>query len=283
MEEEEGEECAAVRRTTDLLSQAVGHMGGILLREEAIGVKQAALLAEALTELTSPDLFWRPGTSPGCRRAVVELLSVSLCALHKHQRLVKVMPRVIRAVAAEPVGQEKADAVVVAGGALDAHPALALSRSLLGGAGAERTDYKPPPMRVTRAVALYPLLEACAGPLSGATDVALEVLVRVIYGTGIGLAFVGDKASRLGVGGIGGGGSNEEEGVVEQVGDEGDIDGALATVAGAPGSGAGALPMNLAAGNKVRLLYEQPWTTCWVKSCVCSYAAATSPPAPQWC
>ncbi|CAM9635948.1 unnamed protein product, partial [Laminaria digitata] len=55
--EEEGGECAAVRRTADLLSQAVGHMGGILLREESIGAKQAALLAEALSELTSPDLF----------------------------------------------------------------------------------------------------------------------------------------------------------------------------------------------------------------------------------
>lgn len=247
--QEEGAECAAVRRTADLLSQAVGHMGGILLREEAIGVKQAALLAEALTELTSPDLFWQPGTSPGCRRAVVELLSVALCALHKHQRLVKAVPRVIRAAAAAPVSQDVGS--VAAWGALDAHPALALSRSLLGGVGAERTEHKPPPMRVTRAVALYPLLEACAGPLLGATDVALEVVVRVIHGTGIGLVFAGDKASRLS---LGGGDGSDEESVIEEVeGEEEEgIDGALATVAGAPGAGAGGLPMSLAAGNKVR-------------------------------
>ncbi|CAN0557008.1 unnamed protein product, partial [Ectocarpus sp. 8 AP-2014] len=78
------------------------------------------------------------------------------------------------------------------------HPALALARSLLGGVGAERTANKPPPMRVTRAVALRPLLEACSGPLSGQAGVALEVLVRVIHGSGVGLVFAGDKVGAIG-------------------------------------------------------------------------------------
>lgn len=257
--EEESAECAAVRYTADLLSQAVGHMGGILLREEAIGVKQAALLAEVLTELTSPDLFWRSGTSPGCRRAVVELLSVSLCGLHKQQRLVKVMPKVIRAAAAAPLseGGRKGDDTTtvvanVALGVLDAHPALAMSRSLLGGVGAERTANKPPPMRVTRAVALRPLLEACAGPLAGQADVALEVLVRVIHGTGVGLVFAGDKVSNIGgagarKGAMADGSDDESEAGVEE--DEEGGTGALASVAGAEGPGC--LPIGLAEGTKV--------------------------------
>lgn len=256
--EEESAECAAVRHTADLLSQAVGHMGGILLREEAIGVKQAALLAEVLAELTSPDLFWQSGTSPGCRRAVVELLAVSLCGLHKQQRLVKVMPKVIRAAAAAPLskGGRKGDGTTavakVAAGAIDAHPALAMSRSLLGGVGAERTANKPPPMRVTRAVALRPLLEACAGPLAGQADVALEVLVRVIHGTGIGLVFAGDKVSNVGGGGarrgaMADGSDDESEAGVDEDGEGGT--GALASVAGAEGPAC--LPIGLAEGNKV--------------------------------
>lgn len=264
--EEESSDCAAVRHTADLLSQAVGHMGGILLREEAIGVKQAALLAEVLAELTSPDLFWRSGTSPGCRRAVVELLAVSLCGLHKQQRLVKVMPKVIRAAAAAPLiegGKEGDDTTAganVALGVVDAHPALAMSRSLLGGVGAERTANKPPPMRVTRAVALRPLLEACAGPLAGQADVALEVLVRVIHGTGIGLVFVGDKVSNIGGAGarrangaMADDSDDESEAGVEE--DEEGGTGALALVAGAEGPGC--LPIGLAEGNKVTLAFDQ--------------------------
>lgn len=256
--QEESAECAAVRHTADLLSQAVGHMGGILLREDAIGVKQAALLAEVLAELTSPDLFWRSGTSPGCRRAVVELLAVSLCGLHKQQRLVKVMPKVIRAAAAAPFregGRTGDDTPAVANaavGMIDAHPALAMSRSLLGGVGAERMANKPPPMRVTRAVALRPLLEACAGPLTGQADVALEVLVRVIHGTGVGLVFAGDKVSNVGGAGArrgatADGSDDESEAGVEK--DEEEGTGALASVAGAEGPAC--LPIGLAEGNKV--------------------------------
>lgn len=245
--EREGANCAAVRHTVDLLSQAVGHMGGILLREEAIGVKQAALLAEVLAELTSPDLFWHSGTSAGCRRAVVVLLSVSLCGLHKHQRLVKAMPRVIRATVAAPLSESEPETAVLAEGGVDTHPALALSRSLLGGVGSERTTNKPPPMRVTRAVALRPLLEACAGPLSARADVALEILTRVIHGTGVGLVFVGDSAIPTWGGGRAraedssdgeGDGQNEDEGL-----------GALVTVTGV--ASAGGLPIGMAAGKKV--------------------------------
>lgn len=267
--DQEGTECTAVRHTADLLSQAVGHMGGILLREEAIGVKQAALLAEVLVELTSPDLFWQSGTSAGCRRAVVELLAVSLCGLHKQQRLVKVMPRVIRAAAAAAAaaplsGEDTGTTAVamVAPASIDAHPALALSRSLLGGVGAERTENKPPPMRVTRAVALRPLLEACAGPLSGRADVALEVLVRVIHGTGLGLVFVGDKVSNIGGArarrGVvahdddGGSSDDESEAGIEED-DEGGGVGALAAVAGAEGPGC--LPVHPAEGNQVSVLW----------------------------
>ncbi|CAM9815059.1 unnamed protein product, partial [Hapterophycus canaliculatus] len=258
---EESAECAAVRRSADLLSQAVGHMGGILLREEAIGVKQAALLSEVLAELTHPDLFWQPGTSPGCRRAVVELLAVSLCGLHRQQRLVKSMPRVIRAAAAVPLAEEGrlGDGTTAESsgtpGRIDTHPALALSRSLLGGVGAERTENKPPPMRVTRAVALRPLLEACAGPLSNQADVSLEVLVRVIHGTGVGLVFVGDKVSNIGGAAARRGArhsdsdSGSEAGVEEEEDQgEGNI-GALAAVAGA--EGASCLPIGLAEGHKL--------------------------------
>lgn len=250
--DQEEAECAAVRYTADLLSQAVGHMGGILLREEAIGTKQAALLAEVLVELTSPDLFWQPGTSIGCRRAVVELLAVSLCGLHKQQRLVKVMPRIIRAAAAAPLSKEDGGAIALS--AIDTHPALALSRSLLGGVGAERTENKPPPMRVTRAVALRPLLEACAGPLSGQADVALEIFVRMIHGTGLGLVFVGDKVSNIGGararrGGMHDDGSDDESVTGIEEDDEGAGVGALAAVAGAQGPGC--LPIDLAEGNKV--------------------------------
>ena len=258
--QEESAECAAVRHTADLLSQAVGHMGGILLREEAIGVKQAALLAEVLAELTCPDLFWRSGTSPGCRRAVVELLAVSLCGLHKQQRLVKAMPKVIRAAAAAPLsegcrkGDDATAAANVAVGVIDAHPALAMSRSLLGGVGAERTANKPPPMRVTRAVALRPLLEACAGPLAGQANVALEVLVRVIHGTGVGLVFAGDKVSNISGGGARRGAmadssDDESEAGVEE--DEEGGAGALASVAGAEGPAC--LPIGLTEGNKVHV------------------------------
>ncbi|CAB1098209.1 unnamed protein product [Ectocarpus sp. CCAP 1310/34] len=264
-DQEESAECAAVRRTADLLSQAVGHMGGILLREEAIGVKQAALLAEALAELTSPEFFWQPGTSPGCRRAVVELLAVSLCGLHKQQRLVTVMPRVIRAAAAAasaappvPVdGERRADdsttAAVESLVAVDTHPALALSRSLLGGVGAERTENKPPPMRVTRAVALPPLLEACSGPLSGQAGVALEVLVRVIHGTGVGLVFAGDKVSGIGAGRRAevcrDDDLSEMEEEEEQEEEGGWVVGALASVVGAEGPGC--LPVGVADGHKL--------------------------------
>lgn len=265
--EQEGAECAAVRRTSDLLSQAVGHMGGILLREESIGATQAALLAEALAELTSPDLFWRPETSSECRRAVVELLAVSLCGLHKHQRLVRAMPRVIRAAAAAPSaldtegGASKSVGVVATMCAVDIHPAVALSRSLLGGVGAERTANKPPPMRVTRAVALPPLLEACAGPLSGQADVALEVLVRVIHGTGVGLVFVGDKVNEGGGRGGRGArraayGSDDECGTA---GDGGEGLGALAIVAGAEGPGG--LPVGIAEGQKVCVCLPCWYTT----------------------
>lgn len=248
--QEEGAECAAVRRTADLLSQAVGHMGGILLREQAIGVKQAALLAEALSELTSPELFWVPATSPGCRRAVVELLAVALCGLHRHQRLVKAMPRVIRAASAAPHAR-----VETVCGALDTHPALALSRSLLGGFGAERTANKPPPMRVTRAVALPPLLEACAGPLAERSDIALEILLRVIHGTGVGLVLARENnvAVKFGAGPRGGRGDkmqdiDEED---EEAATEDGVDGigALATIQGA--SGAGGLPIDAVSGRKV--------------------------------
>lgn len=234
-------------------------MGGILLREESIGVKQSALLAEALSDLTSPDLFWRPQTSSGYRRAVVELLAVSLCGLHKHQRLVRAMPQVIRAAAAAPsavhvesgANKSASVAVVAAMCAVDTHPAIALSRSLLGGVGAERTTNKPPPMRVTRAVALSPLLEACAGPLSGQVDAALEVLVRVIHGTGVGLVFVGDKVNegggRGGRGKRGAGHGSDDE--CETACDGGDGLGALAVVAGA--GGPGGLPVGIAEGHKV--------------------------------
>lgn len=271
-DQEESAECAAVRRTADLLSQAVGHMGGILLREEAIGVKQAALLAEALAELTSPEIFWQPGTSPGCRRAVVELLAVSLCGLHKQQRLVKVMPRVIRAAAAAtatppaPVGGEHrtddgTTTAVESLVAVDTHPALALARSLLGGVGAERTANKPPPMRVTRAVALRPLLDACSGPLSGHAGAALEVLMRVIHGTGMGLVFVGDKVSGVGARKRAGDGSDDDESEMEEEEDE-ECVGALASVAGAEGPGC--LPLGVAEGHKV-----------------CSVARSVSPS--EWC
>lgn len=267
----ESAECAAVRRTADLLSQAVGHMGGILLREEAIGVKQAALLAEVLVELTSPDLFWQAGTSPGCRRAVVELLAVSLCGLHRQQRLVKSMPRVIRAAAAAPLNDDGsldggyAAGVIVTPGTIDTHPALALSRSLLGGVGAERTTNKPPPMRVTRAVALRPLLEACAGPLSNQTDVTLEILVRVIHGTGVGLVFAGDKVSNIGGVGArrgaphGDSDSGSEAGIEEEDEEEGGI-GALAAVAGAEGPSC--LPMGPAEGQKVRVVPQAMSRCC---------------------
>ncbi len=256
---EESAECAAVRHTADLLSQAVGHMGGILLREEAIGVKQAALLAEVLAELTSPDLFWQAGTSPGCRRAVVELLAVSLCGLHKQQRLVKVMPTVIRAAAAAPWtegGKGGGSNDTTALSAIENHPALALSRSLLGGVGAERTENKPPPMRVTRAVALRPLLETCAGPLSGQADVgvALEILVRVINGTGMGLVFTGDKVSNIGGAGAQAGAMHNGSDDGSEAGIEEDEEGgmrALASVAGAEGPSC--LPIGLAEGNKVCL------------------------------
>lgn len=251
----ESAECIAVRRTADLLSQAVGHMGGILLREEAVGVKQAALLAEVLTDLTAPELFWGEGTSPGCRTAVVELLAVALCALHRHQRFVKAVPRVIRAVMAPPTTD---DGAVRKSGlvndSVDTHPALALARSLLGGVGAERTVNKPPPMRVTRVVALPPLLEACAGPLSDRADVALEVLVRVIHGTSLGLVFAGDRVS-VDVGERREGGEDMDEGE-----DEGMVDsaedrmGALATVKA--GSGIADLPIGVATGAKVRLVFE---------------------------
>ena len=76
------------------------------------------------------------------------------------------MPQLIRAAAGAPSaldaesGASKAVGVVAAMCAVDIHPAVALSRSLLGGVGAERTANKPPPMRVTRALALSPLLEA---------------------------------------------------------------------------------------------------------------------------
>lgn len=267
--EEEGAESAAVRRTADLLSQAVGHMGGILLREESIGAKQAALLAEALAELTSPGLFWRRETSAECRRAVVELLSVSLCGLHKHQRLVRAMPRVIRAAAAAPSalgaegGASKTVGVVAAMCAVDIHPAVALSRSLLGGVGAERTANKPPPMRVTRAVALSPLLEACAGPLSGQADAALEVLVRVIHGTGAGLVFVGDKVNEGGGRGGRGGRDYGSDDECETAGDGGEGLGALAIVAGAEGPGG--LPVGIAEGQKVcvcLLVYNERRARC---------------------
>lgn len=250
-EKEESAECAAVRHTTDLLSQAVGHMGGILLREEAIGVKQAALLAEALAELTSPEIFWHSGTSPGCRRAVVELLSVALCGLHKQQRLVKTMPRVIRAAAAPSTDSADVTAAALQG-AVDVHPALVLSRSLLGGVGAERTANKPPPMRVTRAVALRPLLEACAGPLSRQVDVALEVLIRVIHGTGLGLVFAGDRVDISGDEARGAAGTCDEDAELKEV--EGDDLGGLVTVAGP--SGTGGLPIGLAAGSKVCIFFR---------------------------
>lgn len=247
---EESAECAAVRRTADLLSQAVGHMGGILLREEAIGVKQAALLAEVLSDLTAPALFWAAGTSSGCRTAVVELLAVALCGLHRHPRLVKAVPRVIRATAAAPPtadgGAGEKDNVH---SRADTHPSLALARSLLGGVGAERMEHKPPPMRVTRAVALPPLLEACAGPLSDRADIALEIVVRVIHGTGLGLVFAGDKV-RVDFGGHRGG-DDEMDGEEGQGERGGDRVGALATVKAA--CGIADLPIGIATGRKVGL------------------------------
>ncbi|CAN0097927.1 unnamed protein product, partial [Ectocarpus sp. 12 AP-2014] len=127
--------------------------------------------------------------------------------------------------------------------------ALALARSLLGGVGAERTENKPPPMRVTRAVALRPLLEACSGPLSGQAGVALEVLVRVIHGTGVGLVFAGDKDSgirarrRAEVGR-----DADESEVEEEEEDEGGV-GALASVAGAEGPGC--LPIGVVEGQQL--------------------------------
>lgn len=244
---DESAECAAVRRTADLLSQAVGHMGGILLREEAIGAKQAALLAEVLSDLTAPDLFWAAGTSVGCRRAVVELLAVALCGLHRHQRLVKAMPNLIRAATTPPRTENSSVDASVVCGPIDSHPALSLSRSLLGGVGAERTVNKPPPMRVTRAVALPPLLEACAGSLSGRLDIALEIVMRIIHGAGLGLVFVGDRA-HAGFDGHRGADDDMERG--EQGEEESDNRmGALATVKGA--SGMGVLPIGPVAGKKV--------------------------------
>lgn len=245
---EESAECAAVRRTADLLSQAVGHMGGILLREETIGVKQAALLAEVLSDLTAPELFWGMSTSPSCRTAVVELLAVALCGLHRHPRLVKAVPRVIRATVARPTADGGAEGKDVNDRA-DTHPALALARSLLGGVGAERMEHKPPPMRVTRAVALPPLLEACAGSLSDRADIALEIVVRVIHGTGLGLVFAGDKV-RVDFGGHKE--SDDEMDSGEQGEESGDRMDTLATVK-AP-SGTADLPISIATGRKVCLL-----------------------------
>lgn len=249
----ESAECAAVRYTADLLSQAVGHMGGILLREEAVGVKQAALLAEAFGDLTTPDLFWNTRTSPSCRRAVVELLAVALCGLHRHRRLVKSMPRIIQAVTAgdsDPADDGEC-------GAVDAHPALALARSVLGGVGVERT-YKPPPMRVTRTVALPPLLEGCAGPLSRHVNLSLEILTRVIYSSRVGLVFVGDEVG-VGLAGRARGHGKSDAGVDMDDDDEdyeeedeersAEDSGALAVVGGS--LGVGGLPVDPVKGKKV--------------------------------
>ncbi|CAM9858263.1 unnamed protein product, partial [Choristocarpus tenellus] len=195
----EVEESASLRHVLGIMSQAVGHMGGILLREEAVAVKQSALLSEALAEMTDPKVFWDIRTSPECRAGVVDLMAASLCALHRHPRMRGAIPKVICNTAAEPLGLsgenggvrlrfEKLEAGRALGrGEGGKHPALLLSRALLGGRGSERTGNKPPPLLVIRTVALPSLLEACAGPLAARKEVVVEVLVRVMHGTGVAL------------------------------------------------------------------------------------------------
>lgn len=238
--------CAGIHRTVCLLSQAVGHMGGILLREQAIGENQAGLLAEVLSELSEPDVFWNPRTSPGCRKAIVELLCVSLRGLHQQQRLVKVMPRIIRAIVSAPSGDGQPPLATVAPSEQEVHPALVLSQSLLG-MGREGSD-NVPPMRVTREVIVQPLLEACAGALSQQVDTVLEIMLRLVHGTGVGLAFAGpsyDKSNRDAIHTMEGDRASSEIGL-----DEDDDVGAFTTVAGV--TCIGGLPVGISASKKVR-------------------------------
>ena len=245
-EDKEGPECAGIRRTIDLLSQAVGHMRGILLREQAIGVQQAALLAELFAELTSTGLFWHRRTSYSCRTAIVELLSVSLCGLHEHQRLVKDMPHIIQAVVTPLSSDGQPHLTSIAWVAQDFHPALVLLRSLFGEGGIGRAP-KAPPIRVTREVVVGPMLEACGGQLSQQEGIVLEILVRVIHGTGAGLASVGadDDSSNRGVRAtLENSGTDEKDGK-----DEDDDRGAFIGVAGV--TCVGDLPIGMSTGEKV--------------------------------
>lgn len=250
--------CAGIRRTVGLLSQAVGHMGGILLREQAIGVKQAGLLAEVLAELAEPDVFWHPRTSPGCRKTVVELLCVSLRGLYQQQRLVKVMPRIIRAVVSAPSDDGQPPPTPIAPSVQEVHPALVLSQSLLG-IGGERSD-NILPMRVMREVVVRPLLEACAGALSQRADIVLEIMLRLVHGTGVGLAFAGaayDKSSRDVRETPEGDGASSE---VELGGDD-DV-GTFTTVAGV--TCIGGLPVGISSSKKVRPENEFSSCVAWL-------------------
>ncbi|CAM9433513.1 unnamed protein product, partial [Discosporangium mesarthrocarpum] len=205
----EGLECAALRRQVILMSRTMGHMGGILLREEAVAVEQAALVAEALRDLTAPGIFWAPATSPGCRVAVVELLSASLHALHRQAKLRVAIPAAVSAaVAGPPPGTLLSGAG--AGWEVRAHPAVWLCKTLLGDEGDERTGNRPPPALVTRALVLPAVLEACAGPLSGNRELVLEVLVRLMHGTSVELA-MGTGEEEWGTGQRRSDGIDEEE------------------------------------------------------------------------
>lgn len=243
---EESVECAAVRRTTDLLSLAVGHMRGILLREESVAVKQSALLAELLVDLTRSDVFHTSRTSHACRTAIIDLVVVSLSGLHQQKRLVATMPKVIQAIVvdgteAEKVGEDGTEE------SWSTHPALVLARSVLGGLGSERTAYEPPPMSVTQAVALPPLLETCARALlDRRRELLFEILMRTIHGSRVGLAWRGgDDPGYASAEDVEEGLGSEEDDV-----DEKDYAGSLVVVRG--GSGVKPLPLSSETSQKVR-------------------------------
>jgi Down-regulated in metastasis len=159
---------AALLCQVKLITQAVAHYRGALLREPAIAQAQAPLLARALEALTAPSLFAAAGTSGATREATLRLAGAALRCLHQHARLTRCVPTLVAAVAAGGASDNSSTS-----SSSSSHPALALCEALLVGAP-----------EAVAAVALPPLLTACAGPLlQQGSGLVLEVLLRAVAAT----------------------------------------------------------------------------------------------------
>ncbi|CAM9357800.1 unnamed protein product, partial [Chrysoparadoxa australica] len=179
--------CASLNTQMRCMSLVLGHMGGVLLREPAIALKHAPLLAKELNAVTSPLFFRAASTSPAYQTTAIEIVVQAMDALHAQPSIGSAIPDIVKVIASSRLeGSRLVEGPLRAccsqlctSNAGAHHPALILSRKLLGLGGISSSRHSRR-VALFKELALPELLTAAGGPLSDDTELAIELLASVI-------------------------------------------------------------------------------------------------------